>query len=533
MVAAEGNGQGQSGLARSATVDVAMSSVPTGQPLRIDPAWRRTALILAAGVVALIALYWPAAEAAVNVWYGSTAYNHCFLIPFITGYLLWERRAVLAPLHPEPTLWPLPVMLGIGAVALLGNVMTIMEVQHFALVAMILVFALMVVGWTVFRAMLFPMLYLFFMVPSGDFLVPKLQDFTAKFVVLGLQLVGVPVLSDGVFIKIPNGLFEVAEACAGLRFLIASVAFGFLFSYLMYRTWQKRAVFVILSFIIPIIANGFRAFGIVIIAHATDGRVAAGVDHIVYGWGFFVAIMLTMMWVGLKYRDDDQPLPAIGSSSLFRAHRSYPAVGVALAAVVVAAAAPAYGYWLDHRPVGHHITLAAPKAEAPWRISPDARDGWRPEFAGADGELREAYRGPNGSVQLYIAYFTSQRHGAKIVSAQNRLDDETTWRRASSGSATATVDGQSMTVAKQTLTLGVDRRIAWYLYWVDGQLTASAMRAKLLGARGTLLTGTPQAAAIVVATDVTSNEEEAERRLQDFLTHLEPVAPLLRQAALR
>ena len=522
--------QDQSRVGRSATE--AAHAAAGAQAFAVDPAWRRTSLILLVGVVAIILLYWPAAEAAVQVWYSSTAYNHCFLIPFITAYLLWERRAALAPLHPQSTLWPLALMLGIGVVMVLGNVMSIMEVQHFALVAMILAFVLSVVGWTVFRAMLFPMLYLFFMVPSGEFLVPKLQDFTAKFVVLGLQLVGIPVFSDGIFIKIPNGLFEVAEACAGIRFLIASIAFGFLFSYLMYQNWRKRAVFVILSFIIPVIANGLRAFGIVIIAHATDNRVAAGVDHIIYGWGFFVAIMLTMMWVGMKFRDNDAPIAAATTQSAGK-RQSHPAIAVGLAAVLVAAAAPAYGYWLDHRKPDHQLVLTAPKVQAPWQISPEARDRWQPTFLGADGELREAYRSPNGAVQLYVAYFTSQRYGAKIISAQNRIEDEASWRRASTSSATATVDGQPMVVAKQILAAGQSRRIAWYFYWVDGHLTANTMRAKLLGARGTLLTGNPQAAAIVIAADVNGNEEETERRLQDFLTHMEPLAPFLRQMTAR
>lgn len=506
------------------------TAAPTGA-LTIDPAWRLTSLVLLVGVAAIILLYWPAAVAAVNVWYSSTAYNHCFLIPLITAYLIWERRAVLAPMRPQPTLWPLPIMFGVCVVALLGNVMSVMEVQHFALVATILIFVLAVVGWRVFLAMLFPMLYLFFMVPSGEFLVPKLQDFTASFVVTGLQLVGIPVFSDGIFIRIPNGLFEVAEACAGLRFLIASVAFGFLFSYLMYQNWRKRVVFVVLSFIVPIIANGFRAFGIVIIAHATDGKVAAGVDHIVYGWGFFVAIMLLMMWVGLKFRDPDAPLAVAPPTSGERG--GYSVIAAGIVAVVVAATAPAYGYWLDHRLPDQKIVMNTPKIEAPWRVSPESRDGWKPAFAGADGELREAYRDASGAVQVYVAYFAAQRHGAKVISAQNRIEDENSWRRASTGTAMATVNGQSMLVAKQVLTMGQDRRVAWYFYWVDGQLTASGMKAKLLGARGTLLTGNPQAAAIVIAADVNGSEENAERQIQSFLNHLEPMAPFLRQIAAR
>ncbi len=371
------------------------------------------------------------------------------------------------------------------------------------------------------------------MVPTGEFLVPRLQDFTAAFVVLGLQLAQIPVFLDGVFIRIPNGLFEVAEACAGLRFLIANVAFGFLFAYLMYSGWRKRAVFVALSFIVPIFANGLRAFGIVMIAHLSDNKLAAGVDHIVYGWGFFVAIMLAMAWIGLMFRDPERDAAAAGPSSGQPASRAASAM-IAVAALVVAGEGPATAFWLEHRDPGAQGVLAAPSAAAPWRMAAPAADGWRPTFNGADAELAQRYAGPGGTVHLYVAYFASQRQGAKIVSSQNRLEVEDVWRRASSGTQSAVIDGQAMPVATQILTSGSHtRRLAWTVYWVDRQFTASALRAKLLGARGTLLSGHPQAAAVVLATDITTTEAEAGARMQDLLRNLPPLADLLGRAAAR
>jgi EpsI family protein len=242
--------------------------------------------------------------------------------------------------------------------------------------------------------------------------------------------------------------------------------------------------------------------------------------------------MLSMMWVGLKFRDPDAP-PAAAAVAPETGRTAFPAVAVGLAALLVAAAAPAYGYWLDHRQPDHKPAIAAPTAKAPWRASPETNDNWRPTFAGADGELLQAYVGPNGPVYLYIAYYASQRYGAKIISTQNRIEDEKTWRRASSGSALATIDGHAMPVAKQIMSIGDARRVAWYFYWVDGRLTASSMKAKLFGARGTLLSGHPEAAVVVIATDVTGTEEEAARRIQDFLDHLQPVAPFLGRLAAR
>jgi EpsI family protein len=167
-----------------------------------------------------------------------------------------------------------------------------------------------------------------------------------------------------------------------------------------------------------------------------------------------------------------------------------------------------------------------------WRPTSAPGDGWRPTFGGTDGELSQTYVGPQGEAHLYIAYFTTQRHGGKIISSQNRIEDEDRWKRVSTGSAMATVDGQPMAVSKQILTAGNDRRIAWYFYWVDQHLTASALGAKLLGARGTLLTGHPQAAVIVIAADVHGTELEAEARIQDLLRHAD-FSAYLSQAATR
>ena len=46
------------------------------------------------------------------------------------------------------------------------------------------------------------------------------------------ELMSIPVFHDGIMIEIPNGLFRVAEACAGIRFLIAG---GLMFAVLWLR----------------------------------------------------------------------------------------------------------------------------------------------------------------------------------------------------------------------------------------------------------------------------------------------------------
>ena len=154
-----------------------------------------------------------------------------------------------------------------------------------------------------------PLLYLYFLVPFGEFLTPKLQDITTWFIGQGVDILGIPAYIDGYVIEIPQGTFFVAEACAGLRFLIASIAFGCLYALLMYRSPVRRGLFILASIIVPVVANGFRGLGIVVLGYMLNSAQAAAADHIIYGWVFFSFVILLLIVLGLPFRQDDRLYP--------------------------------------------------------------------------------------------------------------------------------------------------------------------------------------------------------------------------------
>jgi exosortase len=121
-----------------------------------------------------------------------------------------------------------------------------------------------------------------------------LQRITADITILGLHALQIPVYSNSYMIEIPEGPFEIAEACAGLRFLIASSVFGCFFAVLIYRSFLRRAVFIFISVAVPIVANGLRALGIIVLAHLEGNAAAAEADHVVYGWVFFTLVILAL-----------------------------------------------------------------------------------------------------------------------------------------------------------------------------------------------------------------------------------------------
>ena len=178
---------------------------------------------LALGLLALGVLFHAEAAAAVQVWIDSTAYGHCFLVLPMALYLAWDRRASLVgvPVRPMPAA---ALLAGPAAAAwFVAERLGIMEGRQLVAMGVVQVLFLAVLGWRLCWALAAPLLYLFFLVPFGAFLTGPLQDFTAWFIDVGLDVLGIPHIVTDYLIEIPQGVFYVAEACAGLRFLIAAV----------------------------------------------------------------------------------------------------------------------------------------------------------------------------------------------------------------------------------------------------------------------------------------------------------------------
>ncbi len=330
-------------------------------------AWGLPLAALGLGLVALGLLFRAEVAAAVATWDRSAAYTHCWLVLPIAMWLAWVRRDRLRVMQPAPSLLLALPALG-GALAwLVAERLGIMEGRQFAVIGLAWVLVLAVLGWRIAAAMAAPLAYLVFLVPFGEFATPFLQDVTLRMILLGLRLFAIPHYADGLVIEIPAGTFLVAEACAGLRFLIAAIAFGALYALVMFRSPGRRAMVMLLAIGVPVLANGIRALGIVLLGHHLGSAEAAAADHLIYGWVFFSVVLLLLVLAGLPFRQDGA-LPAVVRDPLgpLRPHRTVPARGVAVAALAVglAATGPLAAASLDAGaapPDVQAVALAAPE----------------------------------------------------------------------------------------------------------------------------------------------------------------------------
>ncbi|MFZ1831111.1 MAG: exosortase A [Candidatus Competibacteraceae bacterium] len=270
-----------------------------------NPGWRVALSALLVALTGIALLYGPTIASMATQWWNYETYAHGMLVVPIILYMVWTRRQNLAKLEPRSAAPGLVFLLLLSLGWLAAEVAQVSVARQFALVGIMQAAVYTLLGWNVAWAIAFPLAYLLFAVPVGEALIPPLQQVTAWFTVKGLRLTGVPVLWEGLYITIPRGNFHVAEACSGLRYLTASVALGFLYAYLTYRSVWRRLAFIALSMVMPIIANGARAYGIVMIAYLSDMKYATGLDHVIYGWFFFGLVILCMFWMGSFWREPE------------------------------------------------------------------------------------------------------------------------------------------------------------------------------------------------------------------------------------
>jgi len=263
----------------------------------------RFLLILILSLLAWFIVYQDALLAMTTIWSRSDTFAHGYFILPISLWLLWRDKANLLASVVQPTWLALPLLVISLFVGLFAYAADISVLRQLSAVTSVIFLLWLLVGNSLVWRYKFPLVYLLFAVPMGENLIPWLQGITAWFTVLFLHINGIPVYVDGLYIQIPTGMFEVAVACSGIRYLIASAAVGALFGYLTYQKTYKQVIFFIFALTLPILANGIRAYGIVAIAYYSDMKYATGADHLVYGWLFFGFIIMLMFWVGGFFAD--------------------------------------------------------------------------------------------------------------------------------------------------------------------------------------------------------------------------------------
>jgi exosortase len=253
---------------------------------------RRFAVASAVGTCVLaVVVYAPVLYYMVLHWRDVPDYSHGFVIAPLAVYFAWERRRALERAPIEPSWWGL-VPLSFGALALaVGRLGVELMSMRTGFVLTLIGLVLLLLGRRVFRILAFPLCFLFLMVPLPQSLVNvvafPLQLLAADLAVKTLQFLGEPVLREGNIIHLPNAPLFVAQACSGLRSLMALGTLGVVFAYFFRKTWGERLILVASTLPIAVLVNAFRVLLTAALTYRYGPAMAEGVIHQTEGFFTF------------------------------------------------------------------------------------------------------------------------------------------------------------------------------------------------------------------------------------------------------
>lgn len=480
----------------------------------------------AAAVLAGAIAYLPTFVGMVRTWLSTDTYVHGFVILPIVAFLIWRLRAELALLPWRPASAGLAVLLMLTLAWFTAARVDIRLVEQLAAVAMLPALIYTFAGGAVVRRLSFPLAYLVFAVPMGDELVPWLMEFTADFTVGALKLTGIAVYREGLMFSTSRGDFAVEKACSGVRYLIASVAVGALYAYLTYRSGRRRAMFIAVSALVPLLANGVRAYLIVVLAHASDMRFAAGADHIIYGWAFFGLVMFGLFIAGFWFREPADTRGAMPAATrlpdpLRREPISPRRIAVLTAGTLaVLAAGPILERSLARAASGTQAPPALARVSGDWTGPHPASNTWQPAYAGADLRLFGVYRRDGRpDVDVAVVHYRGVAGGGELATVGNRVADPAVWREFDSSTQMLTLSGGDEVELQTSWLQSRDgRRVATWVYVIDGRFTASPVMLKWRELRAKLWGHNRGAALLAASVAYAEDPASATAALDDFLS---------------
>jgi exosortase len=248
----------------------------------------------------LLWLYVPTLTRLVGQWWNDPNFSHGFFVPLFSAFVVWQERFRLKGLSPRPSWWGL-LFLGSGLCLLIvGQLGAELFLSRLSLLIVLAGLIVLFLGWSLFRAILFPWAFLLLMIPVPVIVFNKitfpLQLLASIVASTTLPWMGVPVLREGNVIILPDMALEVAEACSGIRSLMSLTTLAVIYGYLLERKMAVRVLLALASVPIAVAANSLRIVGTGLLVQYWDPEKAEGFFHEFSGWLIFL-VSLVMLYL--------------------------------------------------------------------------------------------------------------------------------------------------------------------------------------------------------------------------------------------
>jgi exosortase D (VPLPA-CTERM-specific) len=507
--------------------------------------WRLSSPVVTAVALAFalsLWLFWDGISRMWGWWIDEPEYSHGLLIPPIALFLLWQQKDRLERLAFTGSWWGVALVVLGGAMLVLGQLATVYTLIQYAYLVTLFGFALALTGPAGFRLLFMPLFILVFMIPLPEFVLAnlstKLQLLSSQLGVWFIRLFDISVFVEGNVIDLGGYKLQVAEACDGLRYLFPLMTLGFLMAYFYKGASWKRVVLFVSSVPITVIMNSFRVGTIGVMVEHWGIAMAEGFLHEFQGWAVFMASAALMLGeIAVLNRLGHESghwrqlfgveFPASSPRDARVERRRVPAAFVAATAltavfVVIMQLTPRPAEIFPKR-----MTFAEyPMELGRWAGQRESMDGVYLDALKLDDYLLADYSAGGQPVNLYIAYYDSQRKGEAVHSPRSCLPGGG-WQLREFDQRTlgdVKINGQPLRVNRTLIELGDQRQLVYYWFEQRGRVITNEFVVKWYLFWDALTRHRTDGALVrlITALPPSSDEVDADRRLADLAAQIAP-----------
>jgi exosortase len=231
----------------------------------------------------VIFLYYPELRFMIHTWLNDYHYSHGFLIPLISGYIIWRNLEALRTSPAIPDFRGFFIFLVGISLLVVGYAAFESSIRRYSLIITIMGLIYFLLGKQISKILLFPVGYLIFMIPMPYIffksMAVHLRFISTKVTYTFSEFLGIPIIQDSAILFLPNVTLEVADGCTGIQSIIAVMAMAVLFAYFTQRSLTSKIILVVLAIPLAVIGNMFRLVITVYLAYHYGECVVKGAVH--------------------------------------------------------------------------------------------------------------------------------------------------------------------------------------------------------------------------------------------------------------
>lgn len=505
----------------------------------------RISVLVAVSVLVALAGFSEALRELIERWIRQDEYSHGFFIPIIAVGLLWARRdALLASVGQPSWLGPLVVLLA-TFMHITGELSSFFLLSQVGFVVALMGIVLGTGGFSLLKVTFIPIVFLLFAIPLPYFIDSvlsfRLQLISSELGVFFIRLFQVPVYLEGNVIDLGLYKLQVVDACSGLRYLYPLLSLGFLAAYLFQAPLWQRALIFLSTIPITIVMNSFRIAMVGVLVDRWGTEQAEGLLHFFEGWIIFLACggllaaeiyLLARIGSGKSFFQVFY-LPKV-EASVPRAPRAGLLRQLPAAACVLLLCAAGLGalFVSGRTEVLPERTrfVTFPTRLGPWQgrsslMEPQIEHALGLEdYILSDYILSDYSQPKSGAVNLYVAYYASQRKGTSphspIVCIPGGGWHINRFERTSYSNDALKV---SLPFNRVVIERGSSKQIVYYWFVQRGRKVANEYWSKWYLFADSITKNRSDGALVRLTTPVypTESESDADERLRSFIPELE------------